>query len=324
MSVVAAGRQQALLAAMPWVFVAIWSTGFVVARLAMPHAPPLGFLAWRYAVSLLVFGVWIALARAAWPQGRWQWGHLAVSGVLMHAGYLGGVWAAVRQGMPAGTAALVVGLQPLLTALWVSRSGGVAAGVDAGVAANVDAGIGTAAAQPAVSRSQWLGLLLGLAGLLAVVWPKLRLGEVTGANLLLALLALASITVGTLYQKRHVVSTDVRTGNFVQLLAALLVTAPLAALEPGALHWHPDLLLALAWSVLVLTLGGSSLLMVLIQRGAATRVTSLLYLVPPCTALLAWWLFDERMAASGWAGMALCAVGVGLVLRPHTPLPGRG
>ena len=146
----------------------------------------------------------------------------------------------------------------------------------------------------------------------------------TGANLLLALLALASITVGTLYQKRHVVSTDVRTGNFVQLLAALLVTAPLAALEPGALHWHPDLLLALAWSVLVLTLGGSSLLMVLIQRGAATRVTSLLYLVPPCTALLAWWLFDERMAASGWAGMALCAVGVGLVLRPHTPLPGRG
>jgi drug/metabolite transporter (DMT)-like permease len=281
---------------MPWVFVAIWSTGFVVARLAMPHAPPLGFLCWRYAASLLAFGVWITIARAPWPQGRAQWGHLAVSGVLMHAGYLGGVWAAVRLGMPAGTTALIVGLQPLFTALWVSRTG-------------------SGGAHPVISRAQWLGLLLGLAGLVCVVWPKLSLGEVTGANLGLALLALASITTGTLYQKHHVVPADVRTGNFVQLAAALAVSLPLALLEPGTVQWHPDLLIALAWSVLVLTLGGSSLLMVLIQRGAATRVTSLLYLVPPCTALLAWWLFGERMAASGWLGMALCAVGVGLVLR---------
>jgi drug/metabolite transporter (DMT)-like permease len=129
-------------------------------------------------------------------------------------------------------------------------------------------------------------------------------------------LALASITTGTLYQKHHVAPCDVRSANFVQIAAALAVTAPLAWLEPGALVWHPDLLVALAWSVLVLTLGGSSLLYLLIQRGAATRVTSLLYLVPPCTAVLAWWLFAERMAATGWAGMALCAVGVGLVLRP--------
>ena len=286
-------RQPLLLASMPWVFVAIWSTGFVVARLAMPHAPPLGFLCWRYAASLLAFGAWIAMARAPWPQGRSQWGHLAVSGVLMHAGYLGGVWAAVRLGMPAGTTALIVGLQPLFTALWVSRGAG----------------------QASVSRLQWLGLLLGLAGLVCVVWPKLSLGEVTGPNLALALLALASITTGTLYQKHHVVPADVRTGNFVQLAAALVVSLPLALLEPGTVQWHHDLIVALVWSVLVLTLGGSSLLMVLIQRGAATRVTSLLYLVPPCTALLAWWLFGERMAPSGWLGMALCAVGVGLVLR---------
>ncbi len=280
---------------MPWVFVAIWSTGFVVARLAMPHAPPLSFLGWRYAFSLLAFGVWIAIARAPWPQGRAQWGHLAVSGVLMHAGYLGGVWAAVRQGMPAGTTALIVGLQPLLTALWVSQT--------------------SQGGQARIGRIQWAGLLLGLAGLVTVVWPKLGLGEVTGPNLALALLALAAITIGTLYQKQHVLPADVRTGNFVQLGAALLVTLPLAWLEPGTVQWHPDLLIALAWSVLVLTLGGSSLLMALIQRGAATRVTSLLYLVPPCTALLAWWLFGERMAATGWVGMALCAVGVGLVLR---------
>jgi drug/metabolite transporter (DMT)-like permease len=295
MNVAAAGRQQAWLASMPWVFVAIWSTGFVVARLAMPHAPPLSFLSLRYACSLLAFGVWITVARAPWPQGRAQWGHLAVSGVLMHAGYLGGVWAAVRLGMPAGTAALIVGLQPLVTALWVSRV--------------------ALPGQAAVTAPQWLGLLLGLAGLVTVVWPKLSLGEVTAVNLGLALLALVSITTGTLYQKRHVLPADVRSGNFVQIAAALLVSAPLAWLEPGALQWHPDLLIALAWSVLVLTLGGSSLLMVLIQRGAATRVTSLMYLVPPCTALLAWWLFGERMATTGWAGMALCALGVGLVLR---------
>jgi drug/metabolite transporter (DMT)-like permease len=166
-----------------------------------------------------------------------------------------------------------------------------------------------------VAPLQWGGLLLGLAGLTLVVWPKVGVGEVTPINLGLSVLALASITVGTLYQKRHVRPGDVRSANFVQIAAALLVTAPLALLEPGRLQWHPDLLIALAWSVLVLSLGGSSLLMMLIQRGAATRVTSLMYLVPPCTAVLAWLLFGERMAASGWAGMALCALGVGLVLR---------
>ncbi len=277
---------------MPWVFVCIWSTGFVVARLAMPHAPPLTFLSWRYAFSLLAFGAWIAVARLPWPRGRAQWGHLAVSGVLMHAGYLGGVWAAVKAGIPAGTVALIVGLQPLLTALWVSSRG-----------------------QHRVLPLQWLGLTLGLAGLALVVWPKLGRGEVTGFNLSLSALALLSITVGTLYQKRHVQPTDVRTANFVQLGAALIVSWPLALLEPGGMQWQPELLVALAWSVLGLSLGGSSLLFMLIQRGAATRVTSLFYLVPPCTAVLAWFLFDEQMAGLAWAGMALCAVGVGLVRR---------
>ena len=285
-------RQQALLAAMPWVFVGVWSTGFVVARLAMPHAPPLTFLVWRYALSLLAFGLWIGLAGVAWPQGRAQWGHLAISGVLMHAGYLGGVWAAVKAGIPAGTVALIVGLQPVLTALWVSQRG-----------------------RQAVAALQWLGLALGFLGVGLVVWPRLSTGELTPFNLALSLGALVSITVGTLYQKRHVTAVDVRSGNFVQLLAALLVSLPLAALETGAMQWHRDLLLALAWSVLGLSLGASSLLMMLIQRGAATRVTSLFYLVPPCTAGLAWLLFGEPL---GWAtglGMALCAVGVGLVLR---------
>jgi drug/metabolite transporter (DMT)-like permease len=288
----AEARRQALIAAMPAVFVAIWSTGFVVARLAMPHAPPFTFLCWRYAFSVLAFLGWIALARPAWPRGRAQWGHLAVAGVLMHAGYLGGVWAAVRAGIPAGTVALIVGLQPLLTAVWVSARG-----------------------QHRVAPLQWLGLLLGLAGLVLVVWPKMGTGQVTGLNLALSLLALAAITVGTLYQKHHVRPVDVRTANAVQLAAALLVSLPLAAWETGTLHWNTEVVVALGWSVFGLSLGGSSLLMLLIQRGAATRVTSLMYLVPPCTSVLAWGLFGETMGPSAWAGMALCAVAVGLVLR---------
>ena len=283
------------MAVVPWVFVGIWSTGFVVARLAMPHAPPLTFLCWRYAFSLLAFGAWIAAAGLPWPRGRAQWGHLAVSGVLMHAGYLGGVWAAVKAGIPAGTVALIVGLQPLLTALWVNGRG-----------------------QHRVVPLQWLGLVLGLVGLALVVWPKLGRGEVTGFNLALSGLALLSITAGTLYQKRHVQPTDVRTANFVQLGAALVVSLPLALLEPGGMQWQPELVVALAWSVLGLSLGGSSLLFMLIQRGAATRVTSLFYLVPPCTAVLAWLLFDEQMAGLAWVGMGLCAMGVGLVRRADT------
>jgi drug/metabolite transporter (DMT)-like permease len=280
--------------AMPVVFVLIWSTGFVVARFGMPHAPPLTFLAWRFALSIVAFGVWIALTRAAWPKGRTQWLHLAVAGALLHAGYLGGVWAAVKAGISAGTVALIVGLQPVLTALWLSRAGGPAP----------------------VSSTQWLGLLLGLAGLALVVWCKLGLGELHALNIALSIFALLCITVGTLYQKRFVQPCDVRTANAVQITAAFLVTLPLAwALESEPMRWHPQLLGALAWSVFVLTLGGSSLLVLLIQRGAAMRVTSLLYLVPPCTGVLAWLLFDEALTGLVVVGIAITAVGVALAVR---------
>jgi drug/metabolite transporter (DMT)-like permease len=293
-----AEQERALLAAMPAVFVLIWSTGFVVARYGMPHAPPLGFLALRYALSVLAFAVWIAAARAAWPRGRVQWAHLAVSGVLMHAGYLGGVWMAVKAGIGAGTVALIVGLQPVLTALWLSATGSA----------------------HAVAARQWAGLLLGLCGLVLVVGHKLGAGEVTPWNLSLSVLALLAITAGTLYQKRFVQACDVRTANTVQLGAALIVTAPLAWLEAGAWQMHPELIGAMAWSVLVLTLGGSSLLYMLIQRGAATRVTSLMYLVPPSTALLAAALFGETLTANVLIGFAITAAGVWLVVqRPAAP-----
>jgi drug/metabolite transporter (DMT)-like permease len=289
-------REGALVRAMPVVFVLIWSTGFIVARYGMPHAPPMKFLAMRYILSVAAFGLWAWLARAALPRDRGQLLHLGVAGVLMHAGYLGGVWAAVKAGMGAGLAALLVGLQPVLTAFWVSARGAE------------------------VSARQWLGLALGLAGLVLVVWQKLGLGEVNGLNLLLALGALVSITTGTLYQKRFVQTSDVRGANLVQLAAAFVVTLPLALIESEPLRWHPQLAGAMAWSVLALTLGGSSLLYLLIQRGAATTVTSLLYLVPPTTAVMAWVLFGEPVTALTVAGMALAAVGVSVVVR----VPKRG
>ena len=302
MSEATSNRDNAWLRAMPWVFVLIWSTGFIVARYGMPHAPPMKFLAVRYALSILCFLPWIWFAGVKWPTSRQQWLHLSVTGVLMHAGYLGGVWAAVKAGMGSGLSALVVGIQPVLTAIWLSGTGSK------------------------VSGRQWLGLLLGFAGLVLVVSRKFGVGgpgdQATWLNLSFAVMALFAITIGTLYQKRFVQACDVRTANAVQLLAALLVTLPLALLEFEAMRWtHADaginweLTGAMAWSVLGLTLGGSSLLYMLIQRGAAASVTSLMYLVPPCTALIAWVLFDEPITLVTVAGIALTAFGVSLVVR---------
>lgn len=293
-----------LARAMPWVFVLIWSTGFVVARFGMPHAPPLSFLSTRYALSIVCFGIWIAASRAPWPRSRDQWFHLAVVGVLLQAGYLGGVWSAVKVGMGAGTAALLVGLQPVLTALWVALHA-TGAGRDGVHAAD------HAAAR--ITSRQWLGLVLGLVGLVLVVWRKLGTGEVTAASFSMAMIALLSITAGTLYQKRFVRPCDVRTASSVQMFAALAVTLPFALVEREPMVMHPELIGALAWSVLGLTLGGSSLLYLLIQRGAATQVSSLMYLVPPCTALLAWLLFDEPFTVMMAIGLALTALGVALV-----------
>jgi drug/metabolite transporter (DMT)-like permease len=297
----AGARRAGFLALMPWLFVLIWSTGFVVARLGMPHAPPLVFLAVRFGLSVLAFGVWIAIVRAPWPTTRTQWLHLSVAGVLMHAGYLGGVWVAIKHGLGAGLAALIVGLQPLLTALWVTGIASRAQPDDGGPAG--------------VAPKQWAGLLLGLFGLVLVVWNKLGLGEASAFTVASAAVALISITAGTLYQKRFVAPCDVRTANSLQLLAALAVTAPLAWWEGGSFDMQPGLFAAMVWSVLVLTLGGSSLLYILIQRGAATTVTSLLYLVPPVTALMAWALFGEALSAAVLCGFALAAIGVGLVVR---------
>ena len=274
----------------------------MVAKYGLPYAPPLTFLSIRYALSLLCLLVWITLARVSWPRGKKQWLHLTVSGMLIHACYLGGVWMAIKAGMGSGLASLMVGLQPVLTALWVSTLASAKDGKEK------------------VTQRQWLGLGLGLGGLVLVVSRKfVSTHEVTAFTLAAITIALLSITVGTLYQKRFVRLADVRGANAVQIAAAFAVTLPLALFETEAVSWTPQFIGALTWSVLVLTLGGSSLLYMLIQRGAATAVTSLLYLVPPCTALMAWLLFAEPITVVTILGTVITAFGVSLVVRASKP-----
>jgi drug/metabolite transporter (DMT)-like permease len=285
-------EENAWLRTMPLTFVLIWATGFVSAKLAMPHAGPFSFLCARYAATIICFMVWISWAKPAWPQGRAQWAHLAITGVLMHAGYLGGVWAAIKLGMSAGLSALIVSMQPIITAIWLSSRGSV------------------------VTRQQWLGLTLGLVGLGFVVSEKLGTLEVALIPMLCIVMALASITIGTLYQKAYVQPCDVRTANTVQMFGALIVSAPLAWLEPHHITWNTDTLLALAWAVLGLSMGASSLMYMMIQRGAVSRVTALLYLVPPTTAVIAWLMFGERITPLMLVGMLIAAYAVYLVLKP--------
>lgn len=273
----------------------VWSTGFIVARYGVPHAPALSFLALRFAATLLVLAPLILVLKARWPSRRDMF-HLAVAGLLMHAIYLSGVWIAIEHGMPSAMSALIVNLQPILTAVWVAGWG------------------------EAVGRRQWLGLLLGFVGVALAVASKWTADGVSVPNLICCVLALAGITAGTLYQKRWVPSFDLRTGSFVQLAASLAVVGPLALMfEDRSIAWNLDLLLALAWAVLAISIGATFVLYRLIEKGSATAVTSLMYLVPPSTALMAWLLFDE---AYGWlaaAGMVCAATGVALVQRVGSP-----
>lgn len=286
---------------MPWWFVLIWSTGFIVAKYGMPNAEPLTFLALRFGGTLLVMLPVALLTGTPWPMrregggtGRVDWpliAHLAVSGILIQAVYLGGVWAAIKQGAPAGLAALIVGIQPLLTALFARVVG-----------------------EP-VSRRQWLGLLCGFVGVGLVVANKVGVRGIGVGSVALCGLSLFAITAGTLYQKRFCAHFDLRVGTLVQFGAAFVVTLPAAwALETMQVRWNVEMLGALAWSVLALSIGAISLLFLLIRHGAATKVSSLMYLTPPTTAVMAWLLFGEMLSPLSAAGMVVAALGVALVI----------
>jgi drug/metabolite transporter (DMT)-like permease len=291
----AATPPNAWVAAMPAVFVLIWSTGFIVAKFGLPYAPPLTFLLLRFVGVLLVLGPLVLLMRAPWPSGKV--GHIALAGVLVQAGYLGGVWCAIKIGMPAGLSALIVGMQPILTAFAAPLIG------------------------ERVRGRQWLGLAFGIAGVGLVVANKISLIGLTWHSIALCLLALVSITVGTLYQKRHCPQFDLRTGTLIQFAASFAVVLPLAVmfehLTPAlqTVQWTPRFVGALLWSILALSIGAIFLLFALIRKSAATSVTSLLYLTPPTTALMAWLMFGEAFSLTGVAGMLLAVIGVYFVVK---------
>lgn len=287
----------AWVAAMPFLFVLIWSTGFVVAKFGLPYAPPLTFLLLRFAGVIAVLLPLIWLGRAEWPRGRI--GQIAVAGVLVQAGYLGGVWSAIELGMPAGLSALIVGLQPVLTAFAAPVLG------------------------ERVRGRQWLGLAFGLCGVALVVANKISLTGLAWQSITLCLVALLCITVGTLYQKKYCASFDLRSGTLIQFAASFVVLLPLALvfedLTP-ALHsvqWTPQFIGALLWSVLALSIGAIFLLFALIRKSAATQVTSLMYLTPPTTAVMAWIMFGEAFSLLAMLGMALAVAGVALVVRKN-------
>jgi drug/metabolite transporter (DMT)-like permease len=272
------------------VFVLIWSTGFIGARYGMPHAEPATFLALRFGGVLALMIPLILVLRLPLPP-RPQVAHLAVAGLLIQGGYLLGVFEAIRQGMGAGLAALIVGLQPILTAV-----------------------LGSLVSERVTPR-QWRGLALGFAGVTLVVWERLTLSGLSSLGIVAAIGALCAITLGTLYQKRFVPHFDLRTGSVVQFGAALLLVVPVSFLaETRAVAWTGQLVGALLWSVVALSLGATSLLFLLIRRGAATRVASLMYLTPAVTAVMAWLLFDERLGLVMVAGMAITAAGVASML----------
>jgi len=285
----------AWLSPVPLFFVVLWSTGFIAAKYGLPYAPPLTFLIVRCVGAMLVLLPLVLLSRAPWPRGRIL--HVAVAGLLLQAGYLGGVWSAIKIGMPAGLSALIVGLQPILTAFAAPLVG------------------------ERVSARQWLGLLLGLGGVALVVYAKLSLNGLAPAAIGLCVLALLSITCGTLYQKRFCPRFDLRTGTLIQFTAsALLLLPPAVALEGfgptlGNVHWTPQFLGALLWSIFALSIGAIFLLFRLISRNDATKVTSLLYLTPPTTAVMAWLMFGEALSPLGLAGMAVAVMGVAFVVK---------
>jgi drug/metabolite transporter (DMT)-like permease len=275
----------------PAIFVVLWATGFIGARYAMPWAEPFTFLATRFVLAALILGIaMLARGRMRLPPGQAL--HSAGVGILMQGVYLGGVFWAVHHGMPAGLAGLIAGLQPLITAIMA----------------------GAVLGERILPR-HWAGLVAGFVGVVVVFWPKLgaAAGGVGAATLLACLAAVLAISAGTIWQKRFVRGGDLVAAAFWQYVggAALMALAAFA-FETRQIVVNGELVFALAWLVLVLSIGAIFLLMVMIRDGETSKVASLFYLVPAVTALIAWFLFGEQLSPVQLVGMAIATAGVGL------------
>ena len=270
-------------------FILIWSTGFIIARYGMPHAEPLTFLALRFFGVILILLPCILWFKAPWPS-KSQIVHLAIAGVLIQFGYLAGVWIAIRHGMPVGLTALIVGLQPILTAVFVSFLA------------------------EKITRSQWQGLFLGLLGVFLVLYAQINTTGVNAQTIFFNITGLLSITVGTIYQKKYCAQFDLRTGSLIQFMTSLgLATIGAYLFETREVEWVLELIGALVWGIVGISIGAMSLLFILIRRGNATKVSSLMYLTPPTTAIMGWILFNEPLTILVGLGTLLTMLGVLIV-----------
>lgn len=282
-----------LLQLAPAIFVFIWSTGWIVAKYASPHADPLTFLALRYACAGVLVAGFAMLARAPQPKDVRETLHMLVSGVLFHALYLGGVWWAIAHGLPVGLSAVIAALQPLLAALLAKPFSG-----------------------ETLSLKRWVGVGLGFLGILIVLQPKFSTIDVAELGAFLLPLAvnavgMVAVTLGTFHQKRFLGTPDLRTLAAWQYFGAFLVTLPVAYLtEPMRIDLEVETFYALAWAVFVLSIGAIALLLLLIRHGSVARTSALIYLIPPTAALQAYVMFGETLLPLQLFGMVVVAAGV--------------
>jgi drug/metabolite transporter (DMT)-like permease len=277
----------------PGIFVLLWATGFLIAKLGVPYAQPLTILAIRFVLAAVMMAGVAFIMRAPWPRSWRRIGHIATIGVLLHAVYLGGCYIAIYAGMPAGMAALIAGFQPILTATMAGPILG-----------------------ERTRPLQWIGIAIGFVGLMMVLWERIVIDLSHPAALLFAILSLLGITSATIYQKRFCPSFDLRSGTAIQYIAASVIMVPLTLmLGIGDIIWAPTFIFALAWLVIVLSGVSIALLTWMISRGAASKVASLFYLTPPIAAIGSYFWFGETLSLLALAGMAVIVFGLYLLNR---------
>lgn len=277
-------------ALLAWFFVSVWGVGFIATKTGLQYAAPFTFLTLRFCLGIVCLLPVLLWLRPSWPRTKKAWGHVIVAGLLMHAIHLSGSHYGQYEGLSAGVVAIILAAQPLLTAM-----------------------IAALVLNEAASRRQWLGISIGLIGVLLVVWHKLDIHAMNGKSLTAVLVALIALTVGTLYQRRFLPDTDLWSAAFIQLVASLLLLAPLAiVVESAKVEWAWQLFAAMLFLVVLASILGVSALHILMRHGQATRVSSILYL-PPIFAVAAEWLVYRIIPTPlTFVGIAIVCAGVWL------------
>jgi drug/metabolite transporter (DMT)-like permease len=288
----------ALIPLAPIIFVLLWSTGWISARYIVGVVEPLTFLVWRFALSAVVLILLLRIAGVGWPASWREFAHMMVAGVMIQVVYLGSVWWAVAHGVPAGLSGLIAAIQPIFTALLAPSLAG-----------------------EQISRRQCAGIALSIAGIALVLSPKL-IGLAPDAfresalPLTINVIGMLGLTLGSFYQKRFIPTANLLTSTAFQNVGACLAILPAAALtESLTMHWTPVTSAVMAWSVIGLSIGATTLFFWMMRRGAVSRATSLIYLVPPTVAVQAYVLFGEQMTPTQMAGLVVTVAGVALTLK---------